>query len=390
MCNFTPLLTLALTVSCAAAKFQCQGPGFFADPESCTAFYRCVNKSTSYRYICPLGTRYDPTVSNCNHAFLAPPCHIQTSGTVGSGSSTAAGTQESNKIEGDDDGDQGTSGQGSQETSGQQSAQDLGQPTDQSAGDTINNESSQQSGQTTGGLGSGESGQDSLLSGLGDGEVNQSTSSTPINVNPITDIDIPNQTQPPLTRPTAAAATITTTTTSTPPATTTSTTASDQSSSTPQYTLSPQSIYPCTEPGFFKEASNCKDFYMCKEISPGVLSAERLFRCPDRYLFDPQSRLCQRREKVDCNEEVVYNLLRSSFVSQLSESQLESFFAQSLTLPERRKPLPRRPAQLSNLIPTYVNPRLQTISGHHPSFQLISGGISLNPFLPAPVYSFHG
>ena len=39
---------------------------------------------------------------------------------------------------------------------------------------------------------------------------------------------------------------------------------------------------------------------MCILLSrgAGVLSAERIFQCPDRYLFDPLTRLCQRAEKV--------------------------------------------------------------------------------------------
>ena len=34
------------------------------------------------------------------------------------------------------------------------------------------------------------------------------------------------------------------------------------------------------------------------KVGPGLLSAERPFRCPKRYLFDPITRLCQREAKV--------------------------------------------------------------------------------------------
>ena len=44
-----------------------------------------------------------------------------------------------------------------------------------------------------------------------------------------------------------------------------------------------------------------KDFLFSKvtfKVGPGLLSAERPFRCPKRYLFDPITRLCQREAKV--------------------------------------------------------------------------------------------
>ena len=34
------------------------------------------NSKFFVRYLCPPGTRYDPRVHNCNHDFLAPPCHL--------------------------------------------------------------------------------------------------------------------------------------------------------------------------------------------------------------------------------------------------------------------------------------------------------------------------
>ena len=38
---------------------------------------------------------------------------------------------------------------------------------------------------------------------------------------------------------------------------------------TSKFTVSSDSIYPCTEPGYFSEPSDCREFYTCKEITPG-------------------------------------------------------------------------------------------------------------------------
>lgn len=142
------------------------------------------------------------------------------------------------------------------------------------------------------------------------------TTSAP--VNSITDIDLPNESQAPITRPPS-------TTTEAPPATTTSS----------NYTLAPGSVYACQQPGFYSEPSNCREFYMCKEVSTGVLSAERVFRCPDRYLFDPVTNLCQRAQKVSCvGGSSLFYSFRDLLVIQLAENQLNQFFNQPLTLPE--------------------------------------------------------
>merc|ERR1711971_755339 len=105
------------------------------------------------------------------------------------------------------------------------------------------------------------------------------------------------------------------------------------------FLLSPSSLYPCTQPGYFSEQSSCTQFYVCREVAPGVLSAEALFRCPDRYLFDVKTQLCQRKTKVTCDKPDISSLLyafRSSFVLQLCESELTQFFSQDLLLPKAR------------------------------------------------------
>ena len=45
-----------------------------------------------------------------------------------------------------------------------------------------------------------------------------------------------------------------------------------------QYLVSPGSLYPCSKPGYFSEQTSCNNFFVCREITPGVLTAQRLFR----------------------------------------------------------------------------------------------------------------
>ena len=59
------------------------------------------------------------------------------------------------------------------------------------------------------------------------------------------------------------------------------------------------------------------------------------FSCPDRYLFDPVTRLCQREAKVDCEapENILYySGLYNILVVKLTENDLETFFQQNLRL----------------------------------------------------------
>ena len=88
---------------------------------------------------------------------------------------------------------------------------------------------------------------------------------------------------------------------------------------------------------------------LTSKVGPGLLSAERPFRCPNRYLFDPITRLCQREAKVsflfllfcleilftilqvECQPSLFYSLA-SRLAIPLREDQLEAFFSSPLTL----------------------------------------------------------
>ena len=144
-----------LSILTSSLRFSCPGPGFWPDPTTCTAFYRCLTPAVVYRYLCPPGTRYDPRVHNCNHNFLAPPCNL------------------------------------------------LSQAEDESL--------------------------------------------------PQLSFDLPPELDP-------------------------STTPEVETQEESQYELDPGSIYPCSQPGYFTEQSSCSNFYVCREVRPGVLTAERIFR----------------------------------------------------------------------------------------------------------------
>ncbi len=86
-----------------------------------------------------------------------------------------------------------------------------------------------------------------------------------------------------------------------------------------QFKVLPGSLYDCPAPGFYPYEDNCigkylasvnlstgsiliialvSEFYVCLEVLPGILNAEQLYRCPRNYLFDEDSRLCMKEEKV--------------------------------------------------------------------------------------------
>ena len=60
--------------------FVCRRMGFFANEADCTLFYRCVDywgdgrHFTLFRFRCPAGTIFDPSLSVCNHpGWVQPP-----------------------------------------------------------------------------------------------------------------------------------------------------------------------------------------------------------------------------------------------------------------------------------------------------------------------------
>ena len=151
-----------------------------------------------------------------------------------------------------------------------------------------------------------------------------------------------------------------------------------------EYSPAAGSLYVCPHPGYFGLEGSCSEFWVCREVSPGLLLAERPFRCPARYRFDPETRLCQRQEKVECRPRLFYSLAASLAVT-LREEQLEEFFASSLSFPgsiKNRRQDPEK--QMSEgLTQFYQSPSL---SPFYPRFSYViptyaTNGLSLDSSL---------
>lgn len=417
------------------AKFKCPSLGFFPDPLTCTAFYRCVDLETSHKYICPLGTRFDPTLSNCNHAHLAPDCHLD-SPTPTTATQTIPTTSQTTKstsrkpsndcgpflgCEQPDDVNLSTTVTTSlltttTSTTDPSSTVILSSTTTTTKSTSTYKTSSTNTPSTTKittkpqttrtttikttfstpapetsshHLFEDLEDEDDVFSITGDNDSNGpfhgeneegSSNLSDQDRIPLFPPHFPDSIFPPSNNSTAQAPnledeedegdsiTITgdneysdyeedklplfppplsipsvppTTTKPTPP--TLIVTTPPDTPEEGQYAVSPTSLYPCKQPGYYSETSSCKQFYVCREVAPGVLSSERIFRCPKRYLFDPVTRLCQREYKVNCQgrQEPVHYLFYSalnSLIVPLEESDLEQFFSTPLVMSRHTRP----------------------------------------------------
>lgn len=345
-------------------NFVCPGSGFFPDPSTCSAFYRCVDLTTSFQFVCPAGTLYDQELMMCNHKELVT-CTLKDAG-----------------------------GEGGNSDIGQANGDGLSTvkpslPGDESSSDSSG--TSLDSSENSSTPSNSEFPLTSMDSPSSEQIVDVPSSSTdnPVQEKPmITSEPQPstmNSTPPPRfeVRPTPGSTLNRTSTVASiesevnipdgdgnlirpelstiAPASTTTSTSSD-----PPYSVAPSSIYPCTKPGYFEEVSSCKEFYVCREIGPGLLSADKIFRCPDRYLFDTKTRLCQREHKVTCDVKpnLFYNTI-NYLVVQLTEADLDQFFKQKLTLtsPRGRTSLEQE-ISTNELRTTYELPLFYNIPAH--------------------------
>jgi hypothetical protein len=115
---------------------------------------------------------------------------------------------------------------------------------------------------------------------------------------------------------------------------------SDQSGSGGgRYEVYPDSIYNCPAPGFYPHEENCREFYVCQEVLPGRLLADQIYRCPNRYLFDEDTRRCQREEKVNCRKFTLtrYRPYFKQSVLVVLERYLNEFFTTPLRYEDTKK-----------------------------------------------------
>ena len=231
----------------AAARFSCPGPGYYRDPSSCTAFYRCLDwNSPAHRYICPPATRYDPAVRNCNHNFLAPPCSILPAQSglqdllpdISFQQDLFPGGLEHDIIPGlEQDLLPGLE-------------QDILPEQDSLPGGGLQEDilpSLEQDVLPGGGF------EEDILLGIElqqDGGLEEDLLFRP-------ELEVEDLQVEKL------------------------------------WVVAAGSLFPCKQPGYYQDPASCSQFFACREVVPGVLSADRTFRCPHRYVFDPTTRLCQ-------------------------------------------------------------------------------------------------
>jgi len=305
------ILLLLLIVPIVCSHYPCPSPGFYPDPESCTSFYRCVDHKTSYLFVCPTGTRYDQFLGMCNHEQLVK-CEVATTTTTTSIPTPTITTESSQTSS-------ASEASLTQTSTVKPSTLFPMTQTNDSIITSTSTDSDKFGSNVT--VSTDTNTPTQPPTGNMTGSQIQET-----NLTVEAEINIPDGINEPVVRPGDS--------TTKPTQILIETTTEEIEA---PYTVSPTSIYPCSKPGYYEEVTSCTEFYVCREIGPGVLSADRIFRCPDRYLFDTKTRLCQRKHKVNCESEsnLFYTFL-NYIVVQLKEEELDEFFSQSLTLPRGR------------------------------------------------------
>merc|ERR1711936_1087154 len=229
-------------------------PGLYPHPSQCDKFYQCDSHS-SYLFNCPQGTLFDVNIGVCNHKYLVKCQHESQTATR----PTTTLSQPSPPLL-------------TQPPPPPPTTSTSQKPKPSTSSTTTTSSSTITEFTTSKEIISSSS--ETLLTDDNNIFIDLSSpsTSTTSSVDPITDINIPAESVTVL-----------------PPGTSGSTAAPAE----PEWSVSVSSLYPCSQPGYYSEESSCSQFFVCKEVAPGLLSADRIFSCPDRYLFDPVTRLCQ-------------------------------------------------------------------------------------------------
>merc|ERR1712106_366590 len=293
------LLPILLLMNPTTTKFSCPGAGFYADPLSCISFYRCLDRQTSYKYQCPSGTRYDPRLRNCNHEASAPPCQSEQASISTTNPTTAPATTKRTTT----------------------AATTIPTTTTSIAKTTTRKSTTRNPFIII---------RPSYATQRPKSTTKSSTNirTTTVRITTSNEIKVPSF-PPPLSTPIPEKVS----TSNRPP----NLIVTKKPLPSRNYTVSPISLYACSQPDFYPDESSCEQFYTCRETSPGVLSADRIFRCPEKYLFDSKTHLCQAENKVFClknkSEPFLFYTVLNALVVQLKEDQLEQFFSSRLQLP---------------------------------------------------------
>ena len=241
------LMLLFITFLARVTSQQC--PGMYPHPSDCDKFYQC-DSSRSYLFNCPEGTLFDKTLGLCNHKYLVtcsssissiPPSPTTTTISVTYPWRPQTTVRPSTSVTRPSWISSTSTVSTNTDMDGAFNGLDISTPNNLISDPENNHHSGTNSEPAS------ESGSDSgsnLPSSTNDNK--PSGVSLPSEINSETsDSDLPN---------------------------------SEVSDSEPEYSVSASSLYPCSQPGYYSEETSCDQFYVCKEVAPGVLSADRIFR----------------------------------------------------------------------------------------------------------------
>ena len=230
-------------------------PGLYPHPTRCDKFYKC-DAHSSYLFHCPHGTLFDPQLGLCNHQYLVK-CQLESQTTTTRPPPTTASTtiQPQPAITSTTSSSTTTTSSTTSTTSSSTTSTTTTSTstTTTSASTTTEFPASQET---------VSSSSEILLTDDNNIFIDLSKPSTlPPELSPtlspeevVPEINIPGGSVP-----------------VTPPVT-------EVSSPEPEWSVSVSSLYPCSQPGYYREDSSCDQFFVCKEVAPGVLSADRIFR----------------------------------------------------------------------------------------------------------------
>nr|XP_045624783.1 uncharacterized protein LOC123774493 [Procambarus clarkii] len=95
------------------------------------------------------------------------------------------------------------------------------------------------------------------------------------------------------------------------------------------YQLDPSTVYECLEPGSFQSHRDCLRFYRCI-VTMGCVIKGFLYQCPAGYLFDDNTKRCQRVELLgpcDKAADAGVQIYEIQPIGQLQADSLDQFFS---------------------------------------------------------------
>ncbi|XP_015124029.1 flocculation protein FLO11 [Diachasma alloeum] len=295
---------------------SCGAEGFFADPNDCHKFYRCVSfdhssKSfTKFKFNCGPGTAWDQNLQTCNYEDQVESCE----GSGGSKPSSEGPDESMNEIESSakpSGSSEGTtpSSAGTEESSTPAATTDSSEGTTPSSSETEETPTSAATTESSEATTSSSSETEETSTPAAITESSEATTqpstetegSTPLDMTQSTpDISSEATTPPGSTDSSTEEPEDTSTTTSVP----STTPGSEPSSSSPGGATSSSqpssSKFKCTDEGFFPNPSDCHKFIRCVKVNNGFIKYE--FDCGPGTAWDQNLQTCNYEAQVESCE----------------------------------------------------------------------------------------